>query len=100
MLLEIAGRQRPIALAWMDRTAAQQELAVPGHDGADDELRIVVAYEAAFGTDRPRQGIPGVNLADPRDTSRSFLLDAEHRLGAILPRVRHAHSSTKRKHPR
>src|SRR5215472_1816911 len=49
--LEIAGGQRPKALARLNRTPAQQDLLAPSGDGADDDLGIIVNDITAIDAD-------------------------------------------------
>src|SRR5271169_1453134 len=49
--LKIASGQGPIAVARVNRTAAQQNTLTPSGDRADDDFRVVVENVAAFGAD-------------------------------------------------
>src|SRR5665213_303276 len=56
-VLHEPGRKGPIAQAWLDGPAAQQDAPVVVRDTAGDDPRVLVVNGPAMGADKPRQVI-------------------------------------------
>ena len=83
---QVAGGQRPKPAARLDGAAAHQDLAVQGHDGADDDLGVLIVDMAAIGADHAlavvalrdaafktgHTDMVGPRATDHRDGSRGY----------------------------
>jgi len=54
-----AGRQRPLAVLWLDGPPAQQDAVFPLRDGSDDQFGIPIVDHAATCADMTKSGVTG-----------------------------------------